>query len=232
MKPYACARSASLRANISAEIDHYAALLPGRVVLHLAVDHVHAAAVGDRLDYLTCESDLVRVGQKTRLAMSIWTGCSDQRADAAHQERGAELRLAARDVADVAERPVEREDAGRRARVDHAPERVVPQVLLGARTRRLGVVRDPGRRARDSRDGRRRRAWSSSGARPRGRPARCSSPASAGSPPRSPRRSRRRAPSRGSRARGSGASPRPSPRAGRAGGRRSGCPTAPRPSGP
>src|ERR1039458_7250790 len=29
------------------ELDHHLALLPGRVVLHLAVDHVHAPPVGD-----------------------------------------------------------------------------------------------------------------------------------------------------------------------------------------
>ena len=38
------------------QVDHHLALLPGRVVLHLAVDHVHAAAVGDRLDHLLGEA--------------------------------------------------------------------------------------------------------------------------------------------------------------------------------
>ncbi len=39
--------------------DHHLALLPGRVVLHLAVDHVDAAPVGDRLEDLLGELDLV-----------------------------------------------------------------------------------------------------------------------------------------------------------------------------
>src|SRR5664279_5590101 len=45
------------------EVDHHLALLPRRVVLHLAVDHVYAAPVGDRLDHLLGEGDLVRVGR-------------------------------------------------------------------------------------------------------------------------------------------------------------------------
>ena len=61
-------------------------------------------------------------------------------ADAAEQERRAELGLAALDVADVAVGPVERQDPGRRAGVDHARDRVVPGVLLGGRAGRLGVV--------------------------------------------------------------------------------------------
>src|ERR1700728_4689888 len=44
------------------EVDHHLALLPGGVVLHLAVDHVHAATVRDRLDDLLGERDLVWVG--------------------------------------------------------------------------------------------------------------------------------------------------------------------------
>src|SRR5215210_1371400 len=38
------------------ECDHHLALLPGGVVLHLAVDHVDAAAVRDRLDDLLGEA--------------------------------------------------------------------------------------------------------------------------------------------------------------------------------
>ena len=44
------------------EVDHHLALLPGGVVLHLAVDHVHAAPVGDRLDHLLGEGDLLGIG--------------------------------------------------------------------------------------------------------------------------------------------------------------------------
>ena len=67
-----------LRRELLGQVDHHAALLPGGVVLHLAVDHVHAAAVRDRLDHLLGEGDLVGVGENTRLAISIWAGCSDQ----------------------------------------------------------------------------------------------------------------------------------------------------------
>src|ERR1035437_5170905 len=44
------------------EVDHHLALLPGGVVLHLAVDHVHTAAVGDGLDDLLCEGHLAGRG--------------------------------------------------------------------------------------------------------------------------------------------------------------------------
>ena len=62
-------------------------------------------------------------------------------ADAAEEERGAELVLAAERVGDVAERAVERQGAGRGAGVDHARDRVVPRVLLRGRARRVGVLR-------------------------------------------------------------------------------------------
>ena len=68
------------------------------------------------------------------------------RADAAHQERRAELGLAAGHVLDVAVRAVVGEGADARAGVDHAADRVVPQVLHVARARRLGIV---GRRVLD-----------------------------------------------------------------------------------
>ena len=80
-------------------------------------------------------------GEKTRLRDLDLARVQRPRADAAHQERRAELRLAAGHVGDVAERPVEREDAGRRAGVDHAPDRVVPEVLLRAGARRVRVAR-------------------------------------------------------------------------------------------
>src|SRR5258707_8440339 len=43
------------------EVDHHLALLPSRIVLHLAVDHVHAPPVWDRLDHLLREGDLLGV---------------------------------------------------------------------------------------------------------------------------------------------------------------------------
>jgi hypothetical protein len=60
------------------EVDHHLALLPGGVVLHLAVDHVHAAAVGDRLDHLLGERDLVGIGAEDLLGDLDLHGCSDQ----------------------------------------------------------------------------------------------------------------------------------------------------------
>ena len=67
-------------------------------------------------------------------------------ADAAEQEGVAELVLAGDRVGDVAERPVVGVDPVRRAGVDHAGDRVVPQVLLVRRRaarrgrRRIGVL--------------------------------------------------------------------------------------------
>ena len=121
------------------EVDHHAALLPGRVVLHLAVDHVDAAAVRDRLDDLLGEGHLVGVGGEDLARDVELRGVQRPGADAAHQVGGAELGLAALDVADVAERAVEGEDAGAGAGVDHAAERVVPEVLLGGRPLAVGV---------------------------------------------------------------------------------------------
>src|SRR3954453_17299318 len=80
-----------------------------------------------------------RAGREHLLRDVALNGVQRPRADAAQEERGAELGLAPGDVADVPERPVEGEDPGPRARIDHAPERVVPEVLLRARARRLGI---------------------------------------------------------------------------------------------
>ena len=77
------------------EVDHHLALLPGGVVLHLAVDHVHAAPVGDRLDHLFGERDLVGIGRVDLLRDRDLAGVQRPGADAAEQERGAELGLAA-----------------------------------------------------------------------------------------------------------------------------------------
>src|SRR3954447_20732407 len=78
------------------EVDHDAALLPGRVVLHLAVDHVDAAAVRDGLDDLLGERDLFGVGGEDLLGDPDLDGVQRPCADAAQQERGAELGLAAK----------------------------------------------------------------------------------------------------------------------------------------
>ncbi len=61
-------------------------------------------------------------------------------AGAAEQEGVAELRLAGFGIGKVAERPVERLEAVRRAGVDHARDRVVPEILLGRQARRAAAV--------------------------------------------------------------------------------------------
>ena len=109
-------------------------------------------------------------GEKTRLAISIWRGCSDQAPTQPSRNAARNCASQPAVVGDVAERPVEGQDPGRRAGVDHARDRVVPEVLLrGRRAARPGPS-GPDRRAPRSRDGRRRRASSSCAARRRGRP--------------------------------------------------------------
>src|SRR5664279_4882616 len=122
------------------EADHHLALLPGGVVLHLAVDHVHAAPVGDGLDDLFGEGDLVGVGRVDLLGDGDLGGVQRPGADAAEQEGGAELGLAPLLVADVAVGTVEGQRADGGAGVDHARDGVVPRVLLVAGTRRIGVA--------------------------------------------------------------------------------------------
>ena len=121
-----------LRGQHFGQLDHHLALLPGGVVLHLAVDHVDAATVGDRLQHLLGEPDLLRRRAEDLLGDVDLHRVQRPGADATHQEGGAELGLASGRVLDVAEGAVEGQDAGRGAGVDHAGDRVVPEVLLGA----------------------------------------------------------------------------------------------------
>src|SRR4051812_8441067 len=114
---------------------HNLALLPRRVVLHLAVDHVHAAAVGDRLDDLARECHLFRIGREDLLGDADLHGVQRPGAHAAEQERGAELGLAALDVLDVAVGAVERKRPDGGAGIHHARDRVMPGILLVARSR-------------------------------------------------------------------------------------------------
>ena len=72
--------------------------------------------------------------------MAIWLGCSDQAPTQPSRNGGAELVLAPHRVADVAERPVVRVDPGGGAGVDHPGDRVVPEVLLHGRPRRIGIA--------------------------------------------------------------------------------------------
>ena len=64
------------------------------------------------------------------------------RADTAQQEGVAELVFAGDDVGDVTEGPVVRINAVHRAGIDHAGDRVVPQVLLVDRAGALNVAVD------------------------------------------------------------------------------------------
>ena len=100
-------------------------------------------------------------------------------ADAAHQEGVPELVLAGDRVADVAERPVEGQDARwTRRRPPCAPSCSARGPAAPWRAVRR-AARDADPRAPDSPDGRRPRAWSSCAARRRGRPGRGSCPACA-----------------------------------------------------
>src|SRR5579875_2164494 len=112
------------------ELDHHLTLLPGRVVLHLPVDHVDAAAVGDRFDHLLGEGDLLRVGGEDPLGDRDLGRVERPRPHAAEQEGGPELGFAAQLVPDVAVGAVEGEGADGGAGVDHPGDRVVPRVLL------------------------------------------------------------------------------------------------------
>ena len=185
------------------QVDHDVALLDRGVVLHLPVDHHGAGAVAHGLDDLQGVGHVGRVGGEHLLGDVDLHRVEAPGADAAEQEGVAELVLAGDDVLDVAERAVEREDPVGRAGVDHAGDRVVPEVLLvggaaGRRGRRRSGPGGPG-----SRGGRRRRGWSSCGGWRPGRPGRATGPACGGWRRRSPRRWPRRGPSRGWRARGS-----------------------------
>src|SRR4051812_30581353 len=65
------------------QVDHHPALLPRGVVLHLAVDHVHATPVGDRLDHLLGEPDLLGVRREDLLGDPDLHRVQRPRADAA-----------------------------------------------------------------------------------------------------------------------------------------------------
>ena len=76
------------------EIEQHLGLLPGGVVLHLAVDHHRAGAVRHGRDDLFGEGDFGRIGREHLLGDVDLRGVQRPGADAAHQEGVAELRLA------------------------------------------------------------------------------------------------------------------------------------------
>src|SRR5438132_5156641 len=102
------------------ELDYHLALLPGGVVLHLAVDHVHAAAVWDRLDDTFGLRHLHGLRREDSLGDLDLRRVQRPRAHAAEQEGRAELRFAALGVPDVPVGAVERKRADGRAGIDHA----------------------------------------------------------------------------------------------------------------
>src|SRR5215469_17003086 len=108
------------------EVDHDLCLLPGGVVLHLAVDHHGAGAVRHGGEDFSRERDLSGIGRKHPLGDRDLRGVQRPGAGTAHQERVAELRLAGVRIGEVAERAVERLDPGGRAGVDHPGDGVVP----------------------------------------------------------------------------------------------------------
>jgi hypothetical protein len=90
-------------------VDHDTALLSGRVVLHLAVDHVHAG-LGMGLDRAAAQLDPFRLRGRTFLAIAIRTARSD-RAPMRPISRGAELRFSARYSRKSPNEPENRQDS-------------------------------------------------------------------------------------------------------------------------
>ena len=169
-------RSASCRASSTIDL----ALLDRGVVLHLAVEHARAGAVAHRLDDPLGVGDVGRVGAEHPLGDVDLHRVQAPRADAAEQVGVAELVLAGDRVLDVAERPVEREDARwrrRRRPCGRSCSATGPAGRSAAAA--SGSSPDRVRRARGSRGGRRRRGWSSSAGWRRGRPGRATGPACA-----------------------------------------------------
>src|SRR5207249_2763714 len=100
-------------------------------VLHLAVDHVDATAVRDRLEHLLGELHFLGWGTEHLLRDLDLNWMQRPCTDASEQKRRSKLSFASFRVLDVTVGAVEREDAGRSTGVDHARDRVVPGVLLG-----------------------------------------------------------------------------------------------------
>ena len=75
-------------------------------------------------------SDIGRIGAEHALRNCDLHGMKAPGTHAAKKEGIAELVFARNDIGNVAERAVERKDAIRHTCIDHASERVVPEVLL------------------------------------------------------------------------------------------------------
>src|SRR4029079_17452899 len=81
------------------------------------------------------EGDFLRVQAEYALGNADLAGMQGPGADAAVQEGVAELCFASGGIGKVAERAIEWFDAVAHAGIDHACQRVVPQVLLEKRAR-------------------------------------------------------------------------------------------------
>ncbi len=130
MASYAAFSSGSIAGELLGEPHHHQALLEGRVVLHLAVEHHRAGAVAHRGDDAPRVRDVLDARGEDPPGDVDLLGVQAPGADAAEQERVAELVLARDGVGDVAEGAVVGVDPVHRARVDHPRDRVVPEVLL------------------------------------------------------------------------------------------------------
>ena len=116
------------------------ALLDGGVVLHLPVDHDGARAVAHFRDDALGPEDLVHRRAEDVAGDVDLHRVQAPRADAAHEESVAELVFAGERVLDVAEGAVVGKDSVGRAGVHHARHGVVPEILLHAGARGVGVV--------------------------------------------------------------------------------------------
>ena len=106
--------------------------------MHLAVDHDSAGAIGHRSDNLLREGYFGRIGREHPLGDRHLIWMQRPSTGAAHEEAIAELHLASSGIGYVAERPIKRLDARGGTGIDHFRGRVVPEVLLISRARRIG----------------------------------------------------------------------------------------------
>jgi hypothetical protein len=87
-------------------------------------------------------SNIGGIGAEDSLGNRNLNRVKTPRADATQEERVTELIFTGDNVGDITEWPVERKDAVRNTRVDHASKGVVPQVLLVDRARAIDLTVD------------------------------------------------------------------------------------------
>src|SRR5260370_25726379 len=108
------------------KIDQHFGLLPGRIVLHLAVDHYRAGPVRHGIDDFLGETNLRRIRREHAFRDRHLGWVQRPSPDAAHDEGVAELGLARFLIVEVAEWTVKWLDARRSAGIDHLGQGVVP----------------------------------------------------------------------------------------------------------